>query len=555
MTTDDPTTPAPAAAPDRAKPPDPPAPARDPRETGAASLDAAYADAVRLGAAPSRVREVPADTAHPAAPYPGTAQSATAHTNGTYGTQAHGTNGTQAHGANGTQANGAYGTSTNGAYPEAGRPATVPFTPDAPPTPPATVPPRPETAPFEAPRPATAPPAEPAPVSRAAMPAAAPAPPVTGTDAVTEPAPARTPGTPADGTTAERAAADPADRAAGGTASAEGTTTGATSAADAVRAGAGPVDAALVDAVLAEAKSAGENGDDGDEPIRTLLWTAATYRPLEEVAALVALLKSTGAVSSPADEALRAAAVVRPLEEVRQLVAMLNEAGHPLDEADTALRAAAVGRPIEDVAELVSILGTGDAGSRPRPVPGSAPAPGTKAVDGTITVPENPNVRPPRSASVAQSAQSAPSLEKPVSVADLAGGTSPALRSGLRWPAAAALFACGVIHLPTDFAGLRSGGSTDAVALAVTLLCLILGLWLGARDTVRVWAAAGATAVGVVALHAVSGGSAFDLLATSVGQSFGWASAVAVVCAALTAALAGSALLRRQRQPDATNGA
>ncbi|TDF50888.1 hypothetical protein E2C00_03195 [Streptomyces sp. WAC05374] len=347
--------------------------------------------------------------------------------------------------------------------------------------------------------------------------------------------------------------ADPADRAAGGTASAEGT--GAASAADAVRAGAGPVDAALVDAVLAEAKSAGENGDDGDEPIRTLLWTAATYRPLEEVAALVALLKSTGAVSSPADEALRAAAVVRPLEEVRQLVAMLNEAGHPLDEADTALRAAAVGRPIEDVAELVSILGTGDAGPRPRPAPGSAPAPGTKAVDGTITVPENPNVRPPRSASVAQSAQSTPSLEKPVSVADLAGGTSPALRSGLRWPAAAALSACGVIHLPTDFAGLRSGGSTDAVALAVTLLCLILGLWLGARDTVRVWAAAGATAVGVVALHAVSGGSAFDLLATSVGQSFGWASAVAVVCAALTAAMAGSALLRRQRQPDATNGA
>ncbi|ORT56025.1 hypothetical protein BKD26_30555 [Streptomyces sp. CB03238] len=321
--------------------------------------------------------------------------------------------------------------------------------------------------------------------------------------------------------------------------------------ADAVRAAAGPVDAALVDAVLAGSKSTGADGDDSDEPIRTLLWTAATYRPLEEVAALVALLKSTGAVSSPADEALRAAAVVRPLEEVRQLVAMLNEAGHPLDEADTALRAAAVGRPIEDVAELVSILGTGDAGARPAPAAASASAPGpaVKPGESPIAVPENPNVRPPRSASVT------PSLEQPVSVADLAHeSASPALRSGLRWPAAAALFACGVIHLPTDLAGLRSGGNADTLAFAVTVLCLVLGLWLGVRDTVRVWAAAGATAIGVVALHAVAGGSDFDPLGGSVGAPYAWASAAAVMSAALTAALAGAAVLRRQREPDATNG-
>ncbi|OKK03904.1 hypothetical protein AMK26_18870 [Streptomyces sp. CB03234] len=272
---------------------------------------------------------------------------------------------------------------------------------------------------------------------------------------------------------------------------------------------------------------------------------------MEEVAALVALLKSTGAVSSPADEALRAAAVVRPLEEVRQLVAMLNEAGHPLDEADTALRAAAVGRPIEDVAELVSILGTGDAGARPAPAAASASAPGPamKAGEGPIAVPENPNVRPPRSASVT------PSLEQPVTVADLAReSASPALRSGLRWPAAAALFACGVIHLPTDLAGLRSGGNADTLAFAVTVLCLVLGLWLGVRDTVRVWAAAGATAIGVVALHAVAGGSDFDPLGGSVGAPYAWASAAAVMSAALAAALAGAAVLRRQREPDATNG-
>ena len=95
----------------------------------------------------------------------------------------------------------------------------------------------------------------------------------------------------------------------------------------------------------------------GHEPIRTLLWTAATIRPLDEVAALVSLLKRTGEFPSPGDEALRAAAVSRPVDEVRQLVAMLNEPPHETDEADTALRAVAVGRSIEDVAQLVNILG------------------------------------------------------------------------------------------------------------------------------------------------------------------------------------------------------
>ncbi|MGQ4513319.1 hypothetical protein [Streptomyces sp. DW26H14] len=94
------------------------------------------------------------------------------------------------------------------------------------------------------------------------------------------------------------------------------------------------------------------------EPIRTLLWTAATIRPLDEVAALVGLLRRTGEVPSPADEALKAAAVARPLDEVRQLVLMLNSPPQQPEEADTTLRAAAVGRPIEDVVQLVSILGT-----------------------------------------------------------------------------------------------------------------------------------------------------------------------------------------------------
>ena len=127
-----------------------------------------------------------------------------------------------------------------------------------------------------------------------------------------------------------------------------------------------------------------------DEPIRTLLWTAATHRPLDEVAALVSLLNRTGELSRPGDEALRAAAVARPLEEVRQLVTLLNETPHDTGEAGTTLRAAAMGRSIEDVAELVAILGmdhgtrsgTGsmtvpgaESGNQPRPESGTEPRP------------------------------------------------------------------------------------------------------------------------------------------------------------------------------------
>ncbi len=72
-------------------------------------------------------------------------------------------------------------------------------------------------------------------------------------------------------------------------------------------------------AVLAEADEAARavpeapaQDDTGDEAIHTLLTTAATERPVNEVAALVARLQETGELSSPADVALRAAAVTRP---------------------------------------------------------------------------------------------------------------------------------------------------------------------------------------------------------------------------------------------------
>ncbi|MFE9396376.1 hypothetical protein [Streptomyces flavidovirens] len=329
-----------------------------------------------------------------------------------------------------------------------------------------------------------------------------------------------------------------------------------------------PANVTAADAAASAAWPQGAAPDSNDEPIRTLLWTAATCRPLEEVAALVSLLKRTGEVPSPGDEALRAAAVARPLDEVRQLVAMLAEHPHEVDEADTTLRAAAVGRPIEDVAQLVSILGHED-GDPQRPPAGEAAAAHKKRVplDGGTTrgvggrstdgkpaaAPERPGGRPawptldPRGV--------IPAVGDALAAGQAGDTVSPALRSVLRWPAAVLLFVCGVIHLPTDFAHLRSGGYADALAIAVTVLCLVFGVWLAVRDTMRVWAAGAATAIGIVALHALASVGTVDLLESSLGESLAWADAAAVSCAAIGAVLAGSALLRRQKEPDATNGA
>ncbi|UYQ60503.1 hypothetical protein [Streptomyces peucetius] len=289
--------------------------------------------------------------------------------------------------------------------------------------------------------------------------------------------------------------------------------------------------------------------NESEQPIHTLLWTAATERPVEEVAALVSRLKRTGEVDSPGDLALRAAAVSRPLEEVRQLVALLNEYPHPLHEADTTLRAAAVGRPIEDVVQLVNMIGTsaGERRSASDDAVAEEPRPAADAARDEVPAASGP------------AAATEPSQKSPWPMAALNGALaagpdshtiSPALRSGLRWPAALVLFACGVIHLPTDVAGLRSGGYSETLSVAVTVLCLVVAVWLAVRDTAPVWAAAAGLAVGAITLHALAGVGTVNLLQSSLGDFFGSARAAAVLCAGGTAVLAGSALLRR-RQPAA----
>ncbi|WP_254705610.1 hypothetical protein [Streptomyces vilmorinianum] len=309
-----------------------------------------------------------------------------------------------------------------------------------------------------------------------------------------------------------------------------------------------------------EAPETPPQSEAGDEAIHTLLWTAATERPVEEVAALVARLKQTGALSSPADVALRAAAVSRPLEEVRQLVALLNASGYDLQQAETTLRAAAVGRPIEDVVQLVNILGTdgsdwrstggGDAGDAEERKTG--PGRDDRVRNGKDAVPVV-DAAPKRPRGAAKWPKSA--LDGALAAGPGSHTASSALRSSLRWPAAVTLFACGLIHLPTDLAGMRSGGYAETLSMAVTVLCLLCGVWLAVRDTMIVWAAAAGLAVGVIAIHVLASARSVDLLDSSLGSTFAWAKAAALLCAAAVVALAGSALVRHTKTTGATDSA
>ncbi|MGW6685265.1 hypothetical protein [Streptomyces sp. NPDC054961] len=261
----------------------------------------------------------------------------------------------------------------------------------------------------------------------------------------------------------------------------------------------------------------------GAAPIRTVLESAATGRPVKEVAALVNLLKDSGQQPHPGHTALRAAAVSRPVHEVSEMVTLLGSPEHEVVDADITLRAAALGRPIEDVALLVSILGTGDERApyrRPEadPVPPErAAGHGPAAVRAQAPAPARP---PTRSA-------------------------SGALRHVLRWPVALALLLCGALHVPGDVAGLGAGDPGGLLALAVALLCLTAGALLAVRDTAGVWRTGAVVALGVAALHVVGGAVEFDPLAGAVGGSLEWAGVAAVLSAAIGAVLAGVALQYR----------
>ncbi|MFB6821078.1 hypothetical protein ACFCXA_05750 [Streptomyces virginiae] len=293
-------------------------------------------------------------------------------------------------------------------------------------------------------------------------------------------------------------------------------------------------------------------------PMRTLLETAATCRPVEEVTALVSLLKEGGPLPDAGHDALRTAAVTRPVQDVRRMVALLGESPQEIPEADLTLRAAAVGRSIEDVALLVTILGKEDAAETERrgragpagpAVPETAPAgphPETSAQPGQERHEAPYEPRYPELYDAPY--QVAPRRTAPV--APPAASRDRALRRVLRWPVAITLLVSGALHLPNDLTALPFAAAVDYLPLLVTVLCLVSGALVALRDTTAVWRAGAATALGVVALHVLGGSLRYDPLAGAVGGALAGAGVAVVLCAAVGAVLAGLAL-RNRREPSA----
>ncbi|MEU6890376.1 hypothetical protein ABZ934_00980 [Streptomyces sp. NPDC046557] len=308
--------------------------------------------------------------------------------------------------------------------------------------------------------------------------------------------------------------------------------------------------------------------DEPPETVRTLLDTAATCRPVEEVTALVGLLKETGLLSRSGQEALAAAAVSRSVDDVRHMVTLLGEPPDGEVEAGITLRAAALGRPIEDVALLARFLGAGpdqpaEPAAPPEPSTGRPPVgerpdhaaltPAPPAADTEhgggrggpgIDLPEDPAAAPSRRADPDQ-APAPPPARPP----DPARGE--VLHHVLRWPAAAALLLCGVMHLPGNLAALPAVNAVGYLPTAVSVLCLGLGVLLAVRDTAAVWRATAVATLAVVALHLAGGIAVFDPLAGALGGPHAWAGVATVLCAGAGSVLAGLALMHGPRRTAA----
>ncbi|MFD8888912.1 hypothetical protein [Streptomyces sp. NPDC059566] len=288
-------------------------------------------------------------------------------------------------------------------------------------------------------------------------------------------------------------------------------------------------------------------------PMRTLLETAATCRPVEEVTALVSLLKEDGPLPDAGHAALRTAAVTRPVQDVRRMVALLGESPKEVAEADLTLRAAAVGRSIEDVALLVTILGKEDEALAERQRVGEPAVAVSPHAAARTEPPEEPREEPytpPYAELYDAPYQEPPRRTAAVDPPAVSASRDGALRHVLRWPVAAALLVSGALHLPNDLTALQSAAPVDYLPLLVTVLCLVSGALVALRDTAAVWRAGAATALGVVALHVLGGSLKYDPLAGAVGGTLAWAGVAVMLCAAGGAVLAGLAL-RNHRESSA----
>ncbi|WP_026247741.1 MULTISPECIES: hypothetical protein [unclassified Streptomyces] len=326
---------------------------------------------------------------------------------------------------------------------------------------------------------------------------------------------------------------------------------------------------------------------------RTLVWTAATTRPVEEVAALVDLLKRTGEDPNPGDEALRVAATTRPVSEVGPLLALLGESPHTAEASYEALRAAAVERSVDEVVQLIKLFDRAKAGQLPTGAPSDGEGypdgysdghPDTAGM-GTTALPtlSDPFAEPypdpyahqvPDLAYPGQGPGGAPGHGDPAMrdapprpqrapwpAAGAHGGhdwqgpgaptpgqaVGGVLRSVLRWPAAVALALCGLGHLPVGTA-VTHNPSSDAISLIIAVVYLLLAGCLAMRDTAAIWTASAAAAVTVIVLHALSRAGVLVPLRSSLGDASMWPELLAVGLAILSAGLAGAALLLRPRR-------
>lgn len=315
---------------------------------------------------------------------------------------------------------------------------------------------------------------------------------------------------------------------------------------------------------------------------RTLLWEAVTHRPLEEVAALVELLKRSGDVPNPGDEALRVAVVSRPVSEVAALFDLLQAAPHTVESSHDALRAAAVGRSVEEVVQLIELFertkgGDADPYGGGDPYPLSDPFPpgpgGPVEPEPTATMHVlDPDVRPlgniagqptaRRESAPPQPPNRTPWAQRPAGTVPQGGPWAGApeesrqpgyampglLRSVLRWPAAAALALCGLSHLPVNPSHVPGAQAAAGLSMAIAVIYLLLAGWLAMRDTAMVWTVSAAAAMVIVALHALSRAGVLTPLGSGLGDAGMWPEVVAVGLAIVSAGLAGAALLSRPRR-------
>ncbi|MFF4602982.1 hypothetical protein ACFY12_09555 [Streptomyces sp. NPDC001339] len=312
---------------------------------------------------------------------------------------------------------------------------------------------------------------------------------------------------------------------------------------------------------------------------------------MEEVAALVELLKRSGDVPNPGDEALRLAVLSRPVSDVAVLFDLLRADPNAVESSRDALRAAAVDRSVEEVAQLIELFdwpreddghGFGTAGpfdmSAPFPPgpgsPGGGPPepeptaamhvldPDVRPLGNTAhpaptghheTAMPQPPGRPPWAGHPAgphpQHGQGAPPWPSAHEEPRQPGYAVPGvLRSVLRWPAAGALALCGVSHLPVNTSPVHGAQAAVALSMAIAVVYLLLSGWLAMRDTALVWTVSAAAAMVIVAVHALSRAGVLTPLGSGLGDTGMWPEMVAVALAIVTAGLAGAALLSRTRR-------